>query len=81
LVGWLFLTGTPQRVRRIRGADINADLIYLIVPQYTAGGQYPLSSAAARTGDCGIVITGHKTVEEQKRPSARFARPWVVRTT
>jgi hypothetical protein len=52
LVGWLFLTGTPQRVGRIRGADINADLIYLIVPQYTAGGQYPLSFAAALTGDC-----------------------------
>jgi hypothetical protein len=50
----------------------------MIVPQYTAGGQYPLSSAAALTGDFGIVITSHKTVEEQKRPSTRFARPWVV---
>jgi hypothetical protein len=46
------LTGTPQRVGRIRGADKNVDLIYLIVPQYTAGGQNPLSFVVARTGDC-----------------------------
>jgi hypothetical protein len=28
-----------------------AELRYLIVPRYTAGGQYPLSSVVALTGD------------------------------
>jgi hypothetical protein len=50
------LIGTPQRVGRIRGADINVDLIYLIVPQYTAGGQYPLSFALRE----GVVYTYKK---------------------
>jgi hypothetical protein len=52
----LFLTGTPQRVGRIRGADINADLRYLIISQYTTGGLSviilsTISSVAALTED------------------------------
>jgi hypothetical protein len=56
VVDRLFLTGTPQRVGRIRGADINADLRYLIISQYTTGGLSviilsTISSVAALTED------------------------------
>jgi hypothetical protein len=33
-----------------------AELRYLIVPQYTAGGQYPLSFAAALTREVGWLV-------------------------
>jgi hypothetical protein len=47
-VGWLRLTGTPQCVRRIRGADMKCQSYYLIVLQCTTGGQYPLKGLAPK---------------------------------